>query len=223
MTKQNKNSGFSIVELLLMLIVATVLGLTGWYVYHARQVSDEDYAAAAHTTTPTFKKKTTTPETAIKSSSSATPSQQSEAAPIPFRVVGVAMPGPKLNAWQTCSGDPISCAPAYSCVLSGYVTLNQPITTWDFNNPADVPTVTYDVSETDTKTGQITYSSKATTEQLTNDPGPVKNSYMLQDVNAWLSTDLNNPDTRYWQINVTSPNRVSGQTIDTNVCYKQGY
>jgi Tfp pilus assembly protein PilV len=57
MTKTNQ-SGFSIVEALLILVVVGILGFTGWYVYHTKQTSDKDYSAT-NSTVPTYKKTNT--------------------------------------------------------------------------------------------------------------------------------------------------------------------
>lgn len=46
MTKSKNTLGFSVVEALLLLVIISVLGFTGWYVYHARQTSDKNYAVA---------------------------------------------------------------------------------------------------------------------------------------------------------------------------------
>jgi prepilin-type N-terminal cleavage/methylation domain-containing protein len=52
MARQNSSSGFSIIEVLLVLVVVGILGFTGWYVYHARQTSDKDYTVATQSTVP---------------------------------------------------------------------------------------------------------------------------------------------------------------------------
>jgi len=62
--KKTNQTGFSIVEALLILVVVGILGFTGWYVYHAKQTSDKSYSAASNSTAPTYKKKTTTTKTA---------------------------------------------------------------------------------------------------------------------------------------------------------------
>lgn len=62
--KGASQKGFSIVEALLILVVIGILGFTGWYIYHAKQASDKNYAVAANTTIPTYKKKTSTANTA---------------------------------------------------------------------------------------------------------------------------------------------------------------
>ncbi|HSX06495.1 MAG TPA: hypothetical protein VLG92_02140 [Candidatus Saccharimonadia bacterium] len=58
--KKINQAGFSIVEAFLILIVVSILGFTGWYVYHAKQTSDKNYSATNSSTTPTYKKKTAT-------------------------------------------------------------------------------------------------------------------------------------------------------------------
>lgn len=45
--KKNDQTGFSIVEALLILAVISILGFTGWFVYHAKQSSDKSYSAAS--------------------------------------------------------------------------------------------------------------------------------------------------------------------------------
>jgi len=54
--KTANQTGFNIVETLLVLVVVGILGFTGWYVYHAEQTSNKNYSAAASTTTPVYKK-----------------------------------------------------------------------------------------------------------------------------------------------------------------------
>lgn len=44
--KKTNQSGFSTVEALLVLVVVGILGFTGWYVYHSRNVADKGYGAA---------------------------------------------------------------------------------------------------------------------------------------------------------------------------------
>jgi Tfp pilus assembly protein PilV len=64
MAKINNDSGFSVVEALLIVIVVGILGFTGWFVYHARNAADRDYSAQPATTTQaTTKKKTAVPAT----------------------------------------------------------------------------------------------------------------------------------------------------------------
>lgn len=55
MNKLKNNSGFSVVEALLILIVIGILGFTGWFVYHARQTADKNLTSN-NSTTPTYKK-----------------------------------------------------------------------------------------------------------------------------------------------------------------------
>lgn len=50
------NNGFSIVETLLVLVVVGILGFTGWYVYHSKQVSDKTLSSDT-SVTPKYKKK----------------------------------------------------------------------------------------------------------------------------------------------------------------------
>lgn len=56
--KRTNQTGFSVVEALLMLVVIGILGFTGWYVYHAKQASDKDYSAASKSTVPRYTHKT---------------------------------------------------------------------------------------------------------------------------------------------------------------------
>jgi hypothetical protein len=58
--KQTDQSGFSIIEALLILVAVCILGFTGWYVYHAKQASDQNYSAVTNSTVPTYKNKTST-------------------------------------------------------------------------------------------------------------------------------------------------------------------
>ncbi|HUB93141.1 MAG TPA: hypothetical protein VMB52_01415 [Verrucomicrobiae bacterium] len=64
MTGNESNSGFSIVEALLILVIIGILGFTGWYVYHAKQASDKNYSTANSSTVPIYKKKVATKTTA---------------------------------------------------------------------------------------------------------------------------------------------------------------
>jgi|GEM_PF-343635 len=48
-------AGFSAVEGLLLLVIAGIIGFTGWFVYHSRQMSNKDYAASS-STAPSYKK-----------------------------------------------------------------------------------------------------------------------------------------------------------------------
>lgn len=61
MIKQDKTSGFSILETLLVLVIAGILGFTGWFVWNAKQNTDQIFNAAAKTaaTTATPGKKQT--------------------------------------------------------------------------------------------------------------------------------------------------------------------
>jgi hypothetical protein len=65
MTKLETNSGFSIVEALLVLVAVGILVFVGWYVYHARQSADKNYTTANSSTVPTYKKKVSTKKTAL--------------------------------------------------------------------------------------------------------------------------------------------------------------
>ncbi len=59
--KRLKNSlGFSVVEALLLLIVVGILGFTGWFVYHAKQSSDKNYATSANSDSSSTTKQATT-------------------------------------------------------------------------------------------------------------------------------------------------------------------
>ncbi|HSX30505.1 MAG TPA: hypothetical protein VLE99_01165 [Candidatus Saccharimonadales bacterium] len=49
--KNTDQTGFSIVEALLILVVVGILGFTGWYVYHAKQASDKTYSATSNSET----------------------------------------------------------------------------------------------------------------------------------------------------------------------------
>ena len=64
MTQNNSNPGFSIVEGLLILVVVGILGFTGWYVYHVKQMSDKNYSAN-NSTVPSYKKRTSTSATSV--------------------------------------------------------------------------------------------------------------------------------------------------------------
>ena len=57
--KKINQSGFSIIEALLILVVIGILGFTGWYVYHTKQAANKNYSVAARSTVPTYTKKTT--------------------------------------------------------------------------------------------------------------------------------------------------------------------
>jgi len=43
--KRTSQTGFSVVEALLILMIVGILSFTGWYVYHAKQAADKNYAA----------------------------------------------------------------------------------------------------------------------------------------------------------------------------------
>ena len=60
LVNRSKQSGFSIIEALLILVAVSILSFTGWYVYHAKQASDKDYSAVTNSTIPTYKEKTDT-------------------------------------------------------------------------------------------------------------------------------------------------------------------
>jgi len=59
-TRVVSQKGFSVIEGLLILVVIGILGFTGWYVYHAKQISDKNYSTTANSMVPTYKKKTST-------------------------------------------------------------------------------------------------------------------------------------------------------------------
>jgi len=61
--KKTDQTGFSIIEALLILVVVGILGFTSWYVYHAKQVSGKNYSAVNNSTTPTYNKRTATKAT----------------------------------------------------------------------------------------------------------------------------------------------------------------
>lgn len=50
-------SGFSVIEALLILMVVGILGFTGWYVYHTKNTTNKDYSASATSTVPTYAQK----------------------------------------------------------------------------------------------------------------------------------------------------------------------
>lgn len=59
MVKRSTDSGFSVVEALLILVIVGILGFTGWYIYHSKRTSDKSYSGA-NSGTPTYKKKAST-------------------------------------------------------------------------------------------------------------------------------------------------------------------
>jgi hypothetical protein len=65
-------SGFSIIEVLLILSALGIIGFVGYYVYHAKQTSNKDYSAAASTEVPTYKDKTTSDKPIITQESGGT-------------------------------------------------------------------------------------------------------------------------------------------------------
>ncbi len=56
--KNTNQSGFSVIESLLILVVVGILGFTGWYVYHSQQAASKNYSAAGNSMAPTYKKRT---------------------------------------------------------------------------------------------------------------------------------------------------------------------
>jgi len=57
MGKQMGQSGFGAVEASLVLVAFCIVGFTGWYVYHAKQVADKTLAGTS-STVPTFTRNT---------------------------------------------------------------------------------------------------------------------------------------------------------------------
>jgi len=45
--KKNNQTGFGIIEALLIMVVVGILGFTGWYAYHSRSVANKDYNSAS--------------------------------------------------------------------------------------------------------------------------------------------------------------------------------
>lgn len=72
MATYKNQSGFGIIETLLILAIISILGFTGLYVYHVKQTSDKDYSAAATTNVPTYKTKATRTETSTKGAAATT-------------------------------------------------------------------------------------------------------------------------------------------------------
>lgn len=65
MTKlRNNQTGFSVVEAFLILVIVGLIGSVGWYVLNAQKNTDKDLAVT-NTTTPVIKKKTV-PATVVK-------------------------------------------------------------------------------------------------------------------------------------------------------------
>jgi len=58
--KKIDQTGFSIIEALLFLVIIGILGFTSWYVYHAKQASNKDYSTVSNATAPTYNKTTNT-------------------------------------------------------------------------------------------------------------------------------------------------------------------
>src|SRR5665213_1817337 len=71
MSKGKNDSGFGIVEGLLVLVVVGILGFTGWFVWHSKQAVDK--TLVVNSTAPTFKKQTKTTTSAPTTNSSSTP------------------------------------------------------------------------------------------------------------------------------------------------------
>lgn len=51
--RRTRQRGFSVVEALIILLVVSVLGFTGWYVYHTRQTSDNNSGKASNSSNST--------------------------------------------------------------------------------------------------------------------------------------------------------------------------
>jgi cytoskeletal protein RodZ len=68
MTKGKSDSGFGLVEGLLILVVVGILGFTGWFVWHSKQTADK--TLVVNSTAPSFKKQTKTTTSAPTANSS---------------------------------------------------------------------------------------------------------------------------------------------------------
>ena len=62
MKKFNKNSGFTVIEGLLILVILVIIGSTGWYVWHSQKNADKTYDSSSDTsqTASSNNKSTTT-------------------------------------------------------------------------------------------------------------------------------------------------------------------
>jgi len=84
MARQNTDLGFSVIEVLLILVVVGVFGFAGWYVYHAKQASDKNYSSANNSSTLSYKNKPATTSEQTKTGQSDSSDQSTtQATPVP--------------------------------------------------------------------------------------------------------------------------------------------
>lgn len=60
MTTVKNNNGFGAIEALLILVVVGIVGFTGWFVYHSKQVADKTLAQTGNSSTVQLPKKPAT-------------------------------------------------------------------------------------------------------------------------------------------------------------------
>jgi cytoskeletal protein RodZ len=98
----NKQSGFSAIEAVLILVIVGMLGFTGWYVWHAKQTADKTLSAD-NSNVPSFSKK--------QASTAHTTTSQSNASSSNYLIIKEW--GVKLSV-----NDPIVTSPVYNAPVN---------------------------------------------------------------------------------------------------------
>ena len=132
-------------------------------------------------------------------------SRAAVSAPVVPKITSLQMSTPQLGQGRT--GPPVQKS-YYWCTFYATATFNQPATS-----------ISYNLIEINSQTGASIYLAKNQTDQLNTQPkGPSPNSYQL-DLFGWGEVTADKPYPRRWVVEITSPNQISAQTIDTTACY----